>query len=115
MDKTKTVKKPGRGRPNHVKKIVLQNSIQFGSRTDKEMVIFLLEKTPIKSFMKPATDEILRRNLYVSVRKARAESLAKGKKVEFKGRLKDGKIVKKWLHLGKSPKSKQISPAQAGV
>ena len=117
MSKTKVEVKKGRGRPNHVKKIVLQNSIHFAAKTDKEMVIMLLDKTPIKTFMKPASDEILQRNLYVSVRKARAESLAAGKKVEFRGRNVAGVKKTRWIHSPavKAAKSKQISPAQAGV
>ncbi len=98
MNKTKVEKKAGRGRPSNVKKEILRNSLHFQNRTDKEMVTLLLEKTDIRSKMKPASDEIIQRNLYVSVRKAREESVAKGKKVEFRGRVKDGKLVKKWLH-----------------
>ena len=117
MNKVKTEVKQGRGRPSQVKKLIFANSLQFQNKDDKSMVLYLLEKTDIRSKMKPASDEIVKRNLYVSVRNARAESLAKNKKVEFKGKMVNGQLKKKWIHGSKKEKSteNQISPAQVGV
>lgn len=111
--KVKTEKKAGRGRPSNVKKIILQNSIHMQNKTDKELVSYLLEKTPIRSFMKEADDNIISRNLYVSVRTARKESLAKGKKVAFKGRKVGTELKMKWLHSPKKKIAENASPAPA--
>ena len=116
MNKVKTEVKRGRGRPNQVKALITKHSLQFQNKDDKSMVIYLLEKTDIRSKMKPASDEIVKRNLYVSVRNARAESLAQNKKVEFKGKVIGGVLKKKWIHnQPKAAKPTQISPAQVGV
>lgn len=117
MSKVKTEVKKGRGRPSQVKREIFKHSLQFQNKDDKTMVLFLLEKTDIRSKMKPASDEIVKRNLYVSVRNARAESLAAGKKVEYKGKMVGNVKKFKWIHQPKKAKvaENQISSAQAGV
>ena len=98
----KNTKKPTRGRPSNVKRIIMTNAVQLANKTNHEMVTFLLEKTPIRESMKGTDENILRRNLYVSVRMARNEAIKAGKKVSFKGRKVNGEVKTKWLHRPKA-------------
>ena len=92
------------GRPSRVKAMIKTHSVQFGQKTNHEMVSFLLEKTPIREVMKSGDEATLRRNLYVSVRNVREQGIKVGKKLEFKGRKVGDLLKKKWLRGKKAAK-----------